>query len=220
MSASGSRILVGGVGNQGEVGEFAGHARAFDFDEDSMDWVQAGQSIPGLASFDSFGSSVAMSKDGGIVAIGAIGHSDDNDGVDIGHVRVFRFGTDDPLAPNTEATWHSLGQTLTGQSAFDSFGYSISLSQDGKTLAVGAPRNDEFAESSGHVQIFELEEATNSWTRRGSTIGGSFEGRDLFGWSVALSANGSRVVGGAPFYTFDGRVNDVGSVKVYDALET
>ena len=107
-----------------------------------------------------------------------------------------------------------------GQNAFDSFGYSVSLSEDGKVVAAGGPRNDEFSESSGQIQVFELNEANGessaSWVRRGGNIGGSYAGRDLFGWSVALSADGNRVAGGAPFSPFDGRLNDVGTVRVYD----
>ena len=208
MSASGTRIVAGSIGSTADdIGEFAGQVRAFDFNEEDSSWVQSGQSIQGLASFDSFGSSVAMSASGDTLAAGAIGHSNLSKGVDIGHVRVFRFDG---------ASWQQLGQTLVGQSAFDSFGYSVSLSEEGKTIAAGGPRNDEFAESSGQIQIYDLSEDTSSWTRQGSNIGGSYTGSDLFGWSVVLSGNGTRVAGGAPFSTFDERLTDVGTVRVYD----
>ena len=208
MSASGTRIVAGSIGSTADdIGEFAGQVRTFDFNKEDSSWVQSGQSIQGLAGFDSFGSSVAMSASGDTVAAGAIGHSNLDKGVDIGHVRIFRFdGT----------SWQQLGQTLVGQSAFDSFGYSVSLSEEGKTVAVGGPRNDEFAESSGHIQMYELNDDDSSWIRQGSNIGGSYTGSDLFGWSVALSGNGTRVAGGAPFSTFDERLTDVGTVRVYD----
>lgn len=210
ISASGTRIVAGSAGSTGNgVGEFSGQARVFDFDEDTDTWVQSGPSIAGNAAFDSFGSSVAMSGKGDIVAVGAIGHSNSQVGVDIGHVRVFQQA-------GSEADWQPLGQSLVGQDAFDSFGYSVSLSEDGRVLAAGGPRNDEFSESSGHIQVFELDEVSSSWVRRGGNIGGSYAGRDLFGWSLALSSDGTRVAGGAPFSTFDGRLNDVGTVRIYD----
>jgi hypothetical protein len=214
MSASGTRIAAGAVGSTGGgVGELSGQVRVFDYVDEDDTWTQAGSSISGLAAFDSFGSSVAMSSKGNIIAVGAIGHSNTDQGVDIGHVRVFHYVDSD-----TEPTWEPLGQILTGQSAFDSFGYSVSLSEDGKVVAAGGPRNDEFSESSGHIQVFELtaEGNADAWVRRGSNIGGSYDSPDLFGWSIALSSNGTHVAGGAPFSTFDGRLNDVGTVRIYD----
>ena len=214
MSASGTRIAAGAVGSTGGgVGEFSGHVRIFDFDDDQDAWIQVGSSISGLAAFDSFGSSVAMSSVGDVLAVGAIGHSNSEQGVDVGQVRVFHYAGND-----TTSTWEPLGQTLVGQNAFDSFGYSVSLSEDGKVLAVGGPRNDEFSESSGHIQVFELtsDGTAAGWIHRGSNIGGSYDSPDLFGWSVGLSSNGSRVVGGGPFATFDGRINDAGAVRIYD----
>jgi hypothetical protein len=214
MSASGTRVVAGAVGSTGgRVGELSGQVRVFDYVEEADTWTQAGPSISGLAAFDSFGSSVAVSSKGDIIAVGAIGHSNADQGIDIGHVRVFHY-----VDSGTESTWEPLGQTLMGQSAFDSFGYSVSLSEDGKVVAAGGPRNDEFSESSGHIQVFELtgEGSTAAWARRRSSIGGSYDSPELFGWSVALSSNGSRVAGGAPFSTFDGRLNDVGAVRIYD----
>ena len=217
LSFSGARIAVGAVGSfGGDVGEFTGQVRIFDYQEDLATWIQAGKSISGRAAFDSFGSSLAMSDDGEIIAVGAIGHSNAEEGIDIGRVQVFQF---EGGSTSTDEIWQALGQELVGENAFDSFGYSVSLSSDGKTLGAGGPRNDDFAESSGHIQVFKLDETASSWARRGSDIGGSYDGRDLFGWSVALSSDGSRVAGSAPFHTFDGRVNDVGVVRIYDASE-
>ncbi|CAB9514179.1 Inherit from bactNOG: outer membrane autotransporter barrel [Seminavis robusta] len=192
MSSNGTRIIAGAVGSTAEgVGEFSGQVRVFNYGDEEDSWTQAA---------------------------GAIGHSSAEDGVDIGHVRVFRFV--ETSEDDSEPAWEPLGQMLVGQSAFDSFGYSVSLSADGHVVAAGGPRNDEFSESAGHIQVFEMRPDTgeSTWVRRGGNIGGSYDGRDLFGWSVALNSNGTRVAGGAPFSTFDGILSDVGTVRVYDVV--
>ena len=47
-----------------------------------------------------------------------------------------------------------MGLDLHGQAAGDEFGFSVSLSSDGKRVAVGAPEND----GRGHVRVYELQE--------------------------------------------------------------
>ena len=50
-------------------------------------------------------------------------------------------------------------------------GNSVSLSSDGTTVAIGAPYNDGFRNSSGHVRIFKLNDE-KLWTQIGSDIDG------------------------------------------------
>ena len=57
--------LLGRSGNGAE----SGHVRVYAFD--GANWVQRGQDIDGEAAGDHSGSSVSLSSDGGIVAIGA-----------------------------------------------------------------------------------------------------------------------------------------------------
>ena len=66
------------------------------------------------------------------MAIGAI--ANDGQGTNSGHVRVFQFSND---------SWSQLGSDIDGEAASDQSGYSVSLSSDGKTLAVGAIRNEK-----------------------------------------------------------------------------
>ena len=61
------------------------------------------------------------------------------------------------LLENTEPlveSWFQLGQDIDGEARFDQSGRSVSLSSDGKTVAIGAPDNDGNGDSSGHVRIF------------------------------------------------------------------
>jgi len=50
--------------------------------------------------------------------------------------------------------WTQIGSDIDGEAEDDYSGESVSLSSDGKTVAIGAPDNDGNA---GHVRIYKLE---------------------------------------------------------------
>ena len=70
-----------------------------------------------------------------------------------GYVRVFYLDGD-----GLGSSWKQLGQDITGDADGDEFGESVSLSGDGKTLAVGATSNDWNGEVTGCVRTYHLEE--------------------------------------------------------------
>ena len=49
-----------------------------------------------------------------------------------------------------------MGQDIYGEKAFDFSGYSVSLSSDGKRVAIGATGNDANGTSSGHVRVHRI----------------------------------------------------------------
>ncbi len=158
-------------------------------------WTQIGSDIDGEAEFDHSGWSVSLSSDGKTVAIGApwnIGNADD-----AGHVRVYQ---------NVNGTWTQIGSDIDGEAEFDRSGESVSLSSDGKTVAIGAPENN--VSDAGHVRVYQ--NINGSWTQIGSEIDGAKN--DFSGYSVSLSSDGKTVAIGAPG-------NDAGHVRVY-TLET
>lgn len=91
---------------------------------------------------------------------------------------------------------------------FDQFGSAIALSRDGSTLAVGAPGEDSDAAAvdgpqgnnaspqSGAVYVFGR--VGTSWQQQAYIKPTSPSSGDVFGWSVALSDDGSVLVVGAP----------------------
>jgi hypothetical protein len=109
-----------------------------------------GADIDGEVSFDRCGSSVSLSSDGKTVAIGSEGY-DGNDGQDdrSGHVRIFQW-------TESTSTWTQVGADIDGEVSRDRSGESVSLSSDGKTVAIGAEGNDGNGFVSGHVRIFQL----------------------------------------------------------------
>ena len=112
-------------------------------------WIQLGGDIDGEAAFDNSGRSVALSSDGLIMAVGA--PYNDGGGSSSGHVRVFRRNS-------VKAPWIQLGGDIDGEAAGDQSGYSLALSSDGLTLAIGAPFNDagtgSASDNRGHVRVY------------------------------------------------------------------
>ena len=61
-------------------------------------------------------------------------YGNDGNGTSAGHVRIYK---------NVSGTWTQQGSDIDGEAADDQFGYSVSLSSDGSTVAIGARYNTE-----------------------------------------------------------------------------
>ena len=197
LSADGSTVAIGAYLNDGN-GSDAGHVRIYEYSGGS--WIQLGSDIDGEAAGDQSGLSVSLSADGSTVAIGA--YRNDGNGFEAGHVRIYEY---------SGGSWIQLGSDIDGEAAGDQSGFSVSLSADGNTVAIGARNNDGNGSDAGHVRIYEY--SGGSWTQLGSDIDGEAAG-DLSGWSISLSADGSRVAIGA--YLNDGNGSDAGHVRIYE----
>ena len=165
-------------------------------------WFQHGADIDGEAAGDESGCSVSLSADGNTIAVGALYNGVGN----TGHVRVFEwnYGT---------VSWDQLGSDIDGESAWDWFGNSVSLSQAGNHIAIGGYGNDDNGTLSGHTRIFEWNSGTANWDQLGSDIDGEATD-DHSGISVSLSANGSIVAIGARHN--DGNGSNSGHVRLYE----
>jgi hypothetical protein len=181
MTSSGSRVAIGAHQNDGTA-TGAGHVRVFDWNGSA--WAQAGADIDGEAFGDQSGHSVSLSSDGGTVAIGAWGN--DGNGTDSGHVRVYSWNG---------SAWTQMGADIDGEAADDNSGWSVSLSADGRMVAIGAVHNDGNGNNSGHVRIYSW--SGSAWTKLGADIDGEAAG-DQSGVSVSLSSDGETVAIGAP----------------------
>jgi hypothetical protein len=56
---------------------------------------------------------------------------------------------------STPGAWVQMGVDIDGEAASDQSGWSVSLSSDGKTVAIGAVGNDDNGSNSGHVRVFQ-----------------------------------------------------------------
>ena len=187
LSSDGSVLAVGAPFNDGNAGVVdRGHVRVFKYYANNT-WIQLGAAIRGEAAGDSFGCSVSLSSDGGVLAVGA--WNNDGNGNESGHVRVFKYYVNN--------TWIRLGADIDGEAAGDISGRSVSLSSDGSVLAVGAVNNDGNAGiDMGHVRVFKYY-VNNTWIQLGADIDGEAAG-DMSGYSVSLSSDGSVLAVGAP----------------------
>ena len=102
--------------------------------------------------------------------------------------------------------WIQVGSDIDGEESEDWSGYSISISPDGRTVAVGAPNNKSIGNGVyyGHVRVYRFDENYSNWVQLGSDIDGEAPG-EFFGWSVSISSDGNVVAAGALY----------GPVRVY-----
>lgn|GEM_PF-5284289 len=85
ISTDGTIIAAGGLQNGGN-GQNSGHVRAYYWN--GNDWSQIGEDINGEASQDFFGSAVALSGNGSILAASA--PSNDGPATNTGQIRIFQ----------------------------------------------------------------------------------------------------------------------------------
>ena len=134
------------------------------------------------------------SEDGLIVAVGAISAN---------NARVYQWNG---------VNWAQMGTTIPGENGGDQFGGSVSLSNDGLTLAVGGTGNDSSGNERGHVRVYQWDGA--DWDQLGLDIEGE-SGGDQSGWSVDLSrSTGLKVAIGGIFN--DGNGSNSGHVRIYE----
>jgi hypothetical protein len=161
--------------------------------------TQLGGDIDGEVAQVSNVPRVSLSSDGNRLAIGAKDH--DGNGFRSGRVRVYQW---------SGTGWQQLGANIDGEAAYDSSGGSVSLSSDGSRLAIGAPRNNDNGDRSGHVRVYQWSDT--AWTQLGSDIDGEAAG-DASGNSVSLSSDSNRLAVGA--WRNDGNGDASGHVRVY-----
>ena len=165
INDDGTVVASGAIGDNGNTGSSnnkKGLVRVYK--KDGNNWPQLGLDITGIANADIFGSSIDLNGDGTILAVGATGH----DGAK-GHVRVYKLNGN---------SWDLMGSDIDGIAANDGFGYSVSLSKDGNTLAIGAKAHDN---SKGHTRVFQWN--GSAWVQMGADIDGQAAG-DECGYSV------------------------------------
>ncbi len=145
-----------------------------------------------------FGASVALSSEGTTALIGGWG-----DNGQLGAAWVFTREKDG-------STWTQQAKLVpTGETGKGQFGLSVALSADGSTALIGAPSdNDE-----GAVWVFTRSGST--WSQQGEKLrGGGEEHEALFGYSVALSGEGSTALVGGPGET-NSRNERIGAAWVF-----
>lgn len=126
------------------------------------------------------GGSVDIDDDGNSLVVGAYKSNTER-----GSVLVY---------DHNGTAWVQRGQTLSGVNNYDQFGFDVSMSNDGNTIAVGSKGWD----SNPNNTTYEIGETAvydwngSAWVQRGVSI----QGLNIFdqcGFSVSLSGNGNRM---------------------------
>ncbi len=160
---------------------------------------------------DEFGFAVALSGDGSTLVVGSAyedsaatgidGDQADNTVTNSGAVYVFT---------RSAGAWQQQAYVKASNAdADDRFGWSVALSDDGNTLAVGAyaedsaatgidgDQSDNTASAAGAVYVFTR--TAGAWKQQAYVKASNAGAGDEFGWSVALSADGNTLAVGALF---------------------
>ena len=226
LSADGATLVAGapyedgaltGIDMNAASNTVSNSGAAYVFARGTTAWSQTAYAKSSNTDFDQhFGISVAVSFDGTTFAVGATGEATSATGVngtapnpyvytDSGAVYIFRKHNDlDGWAQEAYVKASNTGP-------HDQFGYALSLSAAGDVLYVGAAeessnalgiggnQNDNSAASAGAVYVLRRYEALWSQEAMGYVKATNTEAGDLFGVSVAASANGVLLAVGASY---------------------
>ena len=217
LSADGSVLAVGAPSEDGPFTDPLADSEvnsgaAYVYRRTGTTWAFEARLKPAFVdASDNFGWVVDISSDGTVLAVGA--YLEDSDATtingdatsdvfrDSGAAYVFRRSSGGSWA---QEAFFKASNTNPG----DSFGWSIALSGDGATLAVGARfeasaanrvdgvQSDNSSAQAGAVYVFR--NTAGTWAQEAYVKPFGTGAGDYFGWSVALSENGSLLAVGAP----------------------
>jgi antibiotic biosynthesis monooxygenase (ABM) superfamily enzyme len=191
LSADGNTAIVGGAADDLSTGAAWVYTRSGDV------WAQQGRKLVGTGAIGSAGQgfSVALSADGNTAIVGGI-----VDNKLTGAAWIYtRSGT----------VWTQQGTKLVGAETLGPArqGHSVALSADGNTAVVGGPYDNSY---NGAAWVYARGGLV--WTQQGrKLVGNSGVATAMYGFSVALSADGNTAIAGAPA---DNRVT--GAAWVYN----
>jgi Secretion system C-terminal sorting domain len=178
----------------------AGKTTIFTWDGNS--WIQKGADLIGLANYERSGTSIDLSADGNTIVIGATGYSGAFQYC--GAARIYKWNGN---------SWQQQGNSIVGQQDGEGFAYAVSMSEDGETVAIGAPLRTidlNTWSSIGLVRVYHWN--GNEWVLVGSELTGQAED-DWFGSSVSLNSDGNYLAVGAKASAVNG--SESGYAKVF-----
>jgi len=138
---------------------------------------------------DAFAKRVSLSGDGGYAALGAV-NEDTASGENSGMVYIQKA---DVIPSGATITQFNASQVKvrpsSGNDQHDNYGDSVDISKDGSTIIVGARG------ASGGGRFYIHQKPTGTWTQVDTS---GISGGGLFGYSVAIDADGNTAAIGAP----------------------
>lgn len=241
LSADGDTIAVGakfedssetGVDGQGLDDSATDSGAVYVFTRDGGTWSQrAYLKASNAEASDNFGYALSLSGDGQTLAVGA--HFEDSKvGGDEADNSMSLAGAVYVFARTGEVWAQQAYVKASNTTAGDAFGFSVSLSHDGDTMAVGASLEDYSGEGingqgsdnekvdSGAAYVFTRTEGV--WSQQAYVKASNTGAGDHFGYSVALSGDGDTLAvsaeaedSGFVGNELNNSVKDAGAVYVF-----
>lgn len=183
FSADGSTMAVG------SDEDVSGGGGVYLFHNNAGTWTQTGYVTASNAELDDlFGTSVALSADGSILAVGAYGEDGDSASVVGGYNNNASASGAVYLFNNINDNWTQTKYLKASDAASsDFFGYSVALSPDGVTLAVAA-----IQQNIGNGKVYLFSGSGSTWVENTPILTASNAGlNDQFGHAIALVAYGT-----------------------------
>jgi len=219
LSADGNTLAVGAAsedsaatginGDQNDNSvEFSGAVYVFARNDDRWQ-QQAYLKASNTGRSDAFGTAVSLSADGNTLAVGAVAESSAATGVngDQNDDSAEFSGAVYMFVRNDEQWQQQAYLKASNTEAVDRFGFRVSLSANGNTVAVGAQFEDSAAigingnqsnnsaPESGAVYVFVRN--AEQWQQQAYLKASNTQSGDFFGADVSLSADGDTLVVGA-----------------------
>ena len=216
ISADGMRIAIGGFNTDKDSAatkeDSKGYVKVYDYIDSS--WVQIGGTIYGEYPGDEGGRNIILTADGSRLAVATIQNRTgqyNNNNPNPDHALYYDRGGYVKVYDYIDSSWVQVGNTLKNSgvdryyfSVQFHFGEHMSLSRDGRRLAVGASRdqNADFSNFSsqnvgrntGQVRVYEYNDI--SWVQIGQTFRGII--RDEFFGRPELNYDGSKLAISSP----------------------
>ncbi|MBC8160547.1 MAG: hypothetical protein H7Z42_04935 [Roseiflexaceae bacterium] len=196
ISADATTIVVGSMYYGFMGASDTAYGAAYLYSRASSSWVSTSAFNARLTASSSnsagmYGDAVAISADGTTVAVGAprLPRSSST-----GTVFVY-------VQPTTGwASAMETAQLMAANGSFgDNLGLSVAVSSDGSVIAAGADRFNSSSGAGGFVNVYERPERV--WitaTETARLTAADAADRNLLGTSIAISADGSAIIAGAP----------------------
>jgi hypothetical protein len=188
MNSNGTKVAVGAYAVDTVSPSYYNHGCVYIYTYDGSTWgseqiLQASDK----QTNDYLGWSVSMSGDGNKFIVGAKG--EDTGGADAGAAYIFTYSS---------GSWDTGAKLVASDpGANDLFGYHVAMSSDGTKVLVGAPQQTTVITNAGAAYQFVYNSSSSSWVQERKIQGTDLQTGDLFGWSVAMSSDGNKLLVGA-----------------------
>ena len=176
-AAISGNTIIAGANRDNNAGDWTGSAYVFKYDGES--WFEQQKLLADGTGYywEEFGFDTAISADSNTIIIGACKANDN--GFKSGAAYIFRYnGTN----------WFQEAKFLASDSVeLATYGNSVTISDDGNMVLVGAPGNDSQGRTAGSVYVYVYED--DKWIEKQKLIAHDATHGDHFGQNLKVSGN-------------------------------